>query len=100
MLMISAMSSKQGGENAVWTPNRGRQVSVMAKENLMLATFLIHHRWRCIYDCEVTKVLEDAIHNLAKQRKLENEDCDQDVLPKVDKVHMEGTIEVIEKYLR
>ena len=47
---------KQGGKNANGMPNRGHQVSVIAQENLKLATFLLHHRWRCTLYWEITGV--------------------------------------------
>ena len=43
---------KPSGKNANGMPNRGQQVSVMAQENLKLAVFLFHHRWRCTLDWE------------------------------------------------
>ena len=41
---------KLGGKNANGVPNRGQQVSVIAQENLKLAIFQFHHRWRCTLD--------------------------------------------------
>ena len=42
---ICNVMKKPGGKNAEEMPNRGQQVSVMAQENLKLATFLFHHRF-------------------------------------------------------
>ena len=36
-----------GKKNANGMLNRGQQVSVIAQENLKLAAFLFHNRWRC-----------------------------------------------------
>ena len=47
---------KPGGKNANGMPNRGQQVSVIAQENLKLAIFLFHHKWRCTLDWEITAV--------------------------------------------
>ena len=43
---ICNVMKKLGGKNSDGMPNRGQQVSVMAQENLKLAIFLFHHRWR------------------------------------------------------
>ena len=42
-----------GSKNADGMPNRGQQVSVIPQENLKLAMFLFHHRWRCTLDWEI-----------------------------------------------
>ena len=91
---------KPGGKNANKMPSRGQQVSVIAQENLKLATFLFHHRWRCTLDWEVMGVHEDTVNLLAGQKTLEDEYKDPDVLPKINKSDMAGTIESIEEYLR
>ena len=44
---ICNVMRKPGGKNANRMPNWGQQVSVIAQENLNLAVFLFHHRWRC-----------------------------------------------------
>ena len=44
---IYNVMGKPGGKNADGTPDRGQQVLVIAQENLKLAAFLFHHRWRC-----------------------------------------------------
>ena len=44
---ICNVMRKPGSKNVDGTPNRGQQVSVIAQENLKLAVFLFHHRWRC-----------------------------------------------------
>ena len=76
---------KPGGKNAIWTPNRGQQVSVIAQENLKLAAFLFHHRWRCTFDWEITEVDEGTVCVIAGQKKLEDEYKATDVLPKINK---------------
>ena len=53
---ICNVMRKPGGKNANGMPNRGQQVSVIAQENLKLAIFLFHHRWRCTLDWEITGV--------------------------------------------
>ena len=47
---ICNVTRKPGSKNADGMPNRGQQVLVIAKENLKLAAFLFHHRWRCTLD--------------------------------------------------
>ena len=47
---ICNVARKPGGKNANGMPNRGQQVSVIAQENLKIATFLFHHKWRCTLD--------------------------------------------------
>ena len=69
------------------------------KENLKLAVILFHHRWRYTFDLEVTGVCEDTVHLLAGQKRLKDKNKDQDVLPKVNKANMAGTMESIEEYL-
>ena len=53
-------------------PAEGSRI-VIAQENLKLATFLIHHRWRYTLDWEVMGVNEDTVHLLAGQKKHEGE---------------------------
>ena len=79
-----------GDENANRTPNRGQQVSLIAKENLKLAVILFHYWWRCIFNCEVTGGCKDTVCMLAGQKKLKDECKDLDVLPKVNKADGEG----------
>ena len=67
---------KPGGKNANRIPNRGLQ------ENLKLAIFLFHDRWRCTFDSKVTWVWEDAVHLLAGQKRFEDDCKDPDMLPK------------------
>ena len=69
---ICNVMRKPGGKNAHGTPNRGQQVSVIAQENLKLAVFLFHHRWRCTSDWEVTRVQEDRVHLLVGQKVLKD----------------------------
>ena len=80
-------------------PDRGQQISVIAQENLKLATFLFHHLWRCTFDWEVTGVQEDTVHLLAEQKRLKYEHMDLDVVSKVNKADMAGTIESIKGIL-
>ena len=88
---ILNVARKPGGKNANVSPNRQQQVSVIAQENLKLATFLFHHRQRCTLD---------ARHLLAGQKKLEEEYKDPNVLPKTNESDMAGTMEAIKVYLR
>ena len=81
-------------------PDRGQQVLVIAQENLKLAAFLFHHRWRCTIDWEVTAVCEDTVCILADDERLEGKYKDPDVLPKVNKASTAGAIESIEESLR
>ena len=50
-----------GGTNANGSSDRGQQVSVIAWENLKLAIFLFHHRWRCTSDWDIMRVNEDTV---------------------------------------
>ena len=75
---------KQGGKNANRTPDRGQQVSAIAQENLKLTAFLFHHRWRCIFDWEVTGMHEDTVYLLEGQKKLEDKYKDIDMLSKIN----------------
>ena len=75
-------------------------VSVIAQENLKLAVFLFHCQGRCTIDWEVTGLCEEMVHLLAGQKRLEDEYKDPDVLPKVNKAGMVGTMESIKEYLR
>ena len=61
---ICNVMRKPGSKNADEMPNRGHQVSIIAQENLKLAAFLLHHRWRCTYDWEIMEVHEDTVHLL------------------------------------
>ena len=76
------------------------QVSVIAQEYLKLAVFLFHHRWRCALDCEIMGVNEDTLHLVSGQKKLKYHYRDHDVLPKINKSDMAGTMEVIKEYPR
>ena len=91
---------KPGGKNADRMPNRGQQVSVIAKENLKLAAFLFHHRWRCTIDWEVTGVHEDTMHLLAGQKRLKDEYKHPEVFLRINKSDVAGKLETIEEYLR
>ena len=90
---------KSGSKNAIGMPNRGQKVSVIAHKSMKLAAFLFHHRWRCT-DWEIMGVHEDTVHLLAGQKKINREYKDPDVLPKVNKSDMAGTMEAIKEYLR
>ena len=84
---------KPGGKNVDGTPNRGQQVSVIAQENMKLATFLFHHWWRCTLDWEIMEVDKGTVHSLVGQMKLEEEYKDLDVLPRINKSDMAGTMD-------
>ena len=72
---------KLGSKNANGMPDREQQVSVIAQENLKLAAFLFHLRWRCTVDWGVTIVCEDTAHLLAGQQRHKDDYKDPDVLP-------------------
>ena len=74
---------KPGSKNTNRAPDREQQVTVIAQENLKLASFLFHHRWRCTFDLEVTGVHEDS-----------------DMLAKVNNADIAGTMEAIEENIR
>ena len=82
---------KPCGKNA--NRDRGQQVSVIAEENQKLAASLFHHRWRCTLDWEVMGVHEDTVHLQARQKKLEDDYKDPDVLPQINKLYMAGMME-------
>ena len=65
-------------KNANGAPDRRQQVSVIAQENLKLAAFLFHHRWRCTFGWEVMRVHVDIVHLLAGQMKIEDDYKDPD----------------------
>ena len=73
---------------------------MVALENLKLAVFLFHHRWRCSLDWEITKVDKEMVHLLACQKKLKDEHKEPDMLPKINKSNMTGTMESIKEFLR
>ena len=81
---------KPGSNNANRTPDRGQQVLVIAQKNLKQPVFLFHHRWRCTFDWEIMGVQEDTVHELAGQKRLEDEHKDPDMLPNVNKADMAG----------
>ena len=97
---ICNVMRKLGGKNADGMPNRGQQVSLIVHENLKLAIFLLHHRWRCTLDWEITGVNEETKHLLAGQKKLKDKYRDLDVLPMINKSDMVGTMEAIKEYFR
>ena len=90
---------KPGSKNANRMPKRGQQVLVIAQENLKLAAFIFFHRWRCTIDWEVMGVYEDIVHPLAGLKRLKDEYKEPDMLNKVNKAYMAGTMEVIKEYL-
>ena len=91
---------KPGCKNANGTPDRGQRVSVIVQEKLKLVAFLFHHRWRYTLYWEVMGVHEDIMHLLAGQKKLKDEYKDIDMMPKINKSDMAGTMEAIKEYLR
>ena len=56
--------------------------------------------WRCTFDWEMTGVQEDTFCLLPDKKRLEHNYKDLDILPKVNKAALIGTIEAIEEYLR
>ena len=70
---------------------------VTAQENLKLADFLFHHRWRCTFDWEVPGVHEDKVCLLAGEERLEDNYKELDMLHKVKKSDMVGRMEVIKE---
>ena len=84
---------KSDCKNADRMPNKGQQVSAIAQENIELAVFLFHHWWRCICDWKVTEMHEHTVHLLAGQKRPKNKYKDPNVLPKVNKTNMTGTME-------
>ena len=91
---------KPGGKNANGMCGRGQQVSVLVQENLKLAFFLFHHKWRCILEWEMTGVNENRLCLMTGQKKLKDEYKDLDMLPKINKSDMVGMMEAIEEYRR
>ena len=71
-------------------PDRGQQVSVIAQENLKLAAFLFHHRWRYTFDWDIKGVHEDRVYLLAGQKKLKNKYKELDILPKINNLIWQG----------
>ena len=90
---------KPGSKNANGM-HRGQQVPVIAQENLKVAVFLFHHRWRCTFDWEIMEEDKGTVHFLAGQKKFKDEYKDPDVLLKINKSAMAGMVESIEEYLR
>ena len=97
---ICNVMRKPGGKNANRMPDRGQQVLVIAQENLKLAAFLFHHRWKCTIDWEIMEVDEGTVCLLAGQKKLKDDYKDPDMLPKINNSDMTGTMESIKEYLR
>ena len=91
---------KPGGKNADGMSNRRQHASGIAQENLKLAAFLFHHRWRCTFDWEVLGVHDDTVHLLAGSKRLEDRYKDPDMLPKVNKTDVAGTMDAIKEHLR
>ena len=77
----------------------GSKTQVIAQENLKLTAFLFHHSWRCTLDLEIMGVDEGTVPFLVGQKKLEDKYKDPNVLPRINKCDMAGTIEFI-KYIR
>ena len=92
--MATAMR-KPGGKSACGIPNRGQKVSIIAQENLKLAAILFHHKWRCTLDWKIMGKHEDTVHLLAEQKKLDDEQKDPDILPKINNSDMAGMMEFI-----
>ena len=96
---VCNLIEKLDEKNANGTPNKWHQISVMAQKWLNGIAFLFPHQLTCTYNGEVTKVQEDTICNLSYQKKLKDEYKGPDVLPKVNKANMTGTIKDIKEYL-
>ena len=97
---ICNITKQAGGKNPNGTYNRGWQASVRVQENLNLAFFLFHHRCRCTLNGEVTVMHEDTVCLLAGQKRPKDNYKDPDMLPKINKSYMAGTMEAIKEYLR
>ena len=97
---ICNVMRKLGSKNANGSPNRGRQVSVIAQENLKLAAFLFHHQWRCTLDWEIMGLKKGKLCFVVGQKKLKDDYKDPNVMPKIYKPNMAGTMEFIKEYLR
>ena len=93
---ICNLMRKPYSKNVSGLPNMRQQVSVLAK-NSNPAAFLFHHRWRCISDREVARVDDDMVHLLAGQKSLEDDYKGPDVLPKINKSDIAGTMEAIKE---
>ena len=52
---------KHGGKNANGRPDWGQQVSVIAQEDLKLAAFLFHHRWRTGVHADTEPLVEREV---------------------------------------
>ena len=50
---ICNVMRKPGHNDANGMHDKGQQVSIITQENLKLAAFLFHHRWRCTLDWEL-----------------------------------------------
>ena len=85
---------KSDGKNANKKNNRGQHVSVIAQENLKLATFVFHHMWRCTLDWKVTGVSDNTVHMSAGPKRIKEDYQHPDLLP------MTGMMEAIIEYLR
>ena len=96
---ICNLTRKPDSKNVNGTPNRGQQVSVIVQENLKLAAFLFHHRRRCTLDWEIMGVNGGTVCLSVGQTKLNNEYKDPDVLSKINKSDLAGTMESIKEYL-
>ena len=58
---------------------------MIAQENLKVAVFLVHHRWRYTLKWEIMGVNEETLLLMAGQKKLEDEYKDPNVLLKINK---------------
>ena len=72
----------------------------IAQENLKLAFFLCHHRWRCAFNWKRMGVWDVTLHLLTDQMMFEDNYVDQDVLHEVNMADMVGKMEQITEYLR
>ena len=70
---ICNIMRKPGGMNAHEMLYKGQQVSVIVQENLKLASFIFHNRWRCTFAWEDMAVNGVTVCLLADQKKLKDE---------------------------
>ena len=70
------------------------------QENLKLAVFLSHHRWRCTLDWEIMEEDEGTVCLMTGQKKLKDQYKNPSMLPKINKSDVAGMMETMEEYLR
>ena len=65
---------------------------MIAQENLKLAVFLFHYRFRCTLDWEIMGENNDTVCLMTGQKKLKDEYEDPDMLPKINRSDIAGTM--------